>query len=48
MAPEFYNQLGAMHGTIMVVMGRGPAGGGRFGNFVVPRRSARRTWRSRA
>src|SRR4051794_22580413 len=34
--PEFYNQLGAMHGTIMVFLGVVPIGVGGFGNFVVP------------
>jgi cytochrome c oxidase subunit 1 len=36
MLPEFYNQLGAMHGTIMVFMGVVPLAVGWFGNFVVP------------
>ena len=36
MAPEFYNQLGAMHGTIMVFMGVVPLAVGGFGNFVTP------------
>ncbi|HEX9670498.1 MAG TPA: cbb3-type cytochrome c oxidase subunit I [Thermoanaerobaculia bacterium] len=36
MLPEFYNQLGAMHGTIMVFMGIVPLAVGAFGNFVVP------------
>src|SRR5881398_1812640 len=36
MAPEFYNQLGAMHGTIMVFLGVVPLAVGGFGNFVVP------------
>jgi cytochrome c oxidase subunit 1 len=36
MLPEFYNQLGAMHGTIMVFMGVVPLAVGAFGNFVVP------------
>ncbi|MCB1036618.1 MAG: cbb3-type cytochrome c oxidase subunit I, partial [Acidobacteria bacterium] len=36
MLPEFYNQLGAMHGTIMVFLGVVPLGVGGFGNFVVP------------
>jgi len=36
MAPEFYNQLGAMHGTIMIFLGVVPLGVGAFGNFVVP------------
>src|SRR5438128_12620225 len=35
MAPEFYNQLGAMHGTIMVFLGVVPLAVGGFGNFVV-------------
>ena len=34
--PEFYNSLGAMHGTIMVFMGVVPLAVGAFGNFVVP------------
>ena len=36
MLPEFYNQLGAMHGTIMVFRGVGPSLVGAFGNYVVP------------
>jgi len=36
MLPEFYNQLGAMHGTIMVFMGIVPLVVGAFGNFVLP------------
>lgn len=36
MVPEFYNQLGAMHGTIMVFLGVVPLAVGAFGNFVVP------------
>ena len=36
MLPDFYNQLGAMHGTIMVFMGIVPLAVGAFGNFVVP------------
>lgn len=36
MLPEFYNQLGAMHGTIMVFLGIVPLAVGAFGNFVVP------------
>src|SRR3989344_6288746 len=34
--PEFYNQLGAMHGTIMIFLGVVPIGVGGFGNFVLP------------
>jgi cytochrome c oxidase subunit 1 len=34
--PEFYNQLGAMHGTIMVFLGIVPLAFGAFGNYVVP------------
>ncbi|MGH9579435.1 MAG: cbb3-type cytochrome c oxidase subunit I, partial [Terriglobales bacterium] len=33
MLPDFYNQLGAMHGTIMVFMGIVPLAVGAFGNF---------------
>ena len=36
MLPEFYNQLGAMHGTIMVFLGVVPLAFGGFGNYVVP------------
>lgn len=36
MQPEFYNQLGAMHGTIMVFLGIVPLAVGAFGNYVVP------------
>ena len=36
MLPEFYNQLGAMHGTIMIFLGVVPLGVGAFGNYVVP------------
>ena len=34
--PNFYNELGAMHGTIMVFMGVVPLAVGGFGNFVLP------------
>src|SRR5262245_47397526 len=33
MLPEFYNQLGAMHGTIMVFLGIVPLAVGGFGNY---------------
>ncbi|HSN87137.1 MAG TPA: cbb3-type cytochrome c oxidase subunit I [Thermoanaerobaculia bacterium] len=36
MAPEIYNQLGAMHGTIMVFLGIVPLAVGAFGNYLVP------------
>jgi len=36
MLPEFYNALGAMHGTIMVFLGVVPLSVGGFGNFLVP------------
>jgi cytochrome c oxidase subunit 1 len=36
MLPEFYSQLGAMHGTIMVFLGVVPLAVGGFGNFVTP------------
>ena len=36
MLPNLYNQLGAMHGTIMVFMGIVPLAVGAFGNYVVP------------
>src|SRR6202162_2415545 len=34
--PEFYNSLGAMHGTIMIFLGVVPLAFAAFGNFVVP------------
>src|SRR4051812_45275202 len=36
MNPDFYNELGAMHGTIMVFLGVVPLAVGGFGNFVLP------------
>jgi len=36
MLPEFYNQLGAMHGTIMIFLGVVPLAVGGFGNYVLP------------
>jgi cytochrome c oxidase subunit 1 len=36
MLPEFYNQLGAMHGTIMIFLGVVPLSVGGFGNYLVP------------
>src|SRR5688500_6728600 len=36
MQPDFYNELGAMHGTIMVFLGVVPLAVGGFGNFVLP------------
>ncbi len=36
MLPQFYNQLGAMHGTIMVFLGVVPLGFAAFGNYIVP------------
>ena len=36
MLPEFYNQLGAMHGTVMIFLGVVPLSVGGFGNFVLP------------
>ena len=36
MLPEFYNQLGAMHGTIMVFLGVVPLAVGAFGNYILP------------
>jgi cytochrome c oxidase subunit 1 len=36
LAPEAYNSLGAMHGTIMVFLGIVPIAFAAFGNFVVP------------
>src|ERR1700712_2880440 len=34
--PEAYNQLGAMHGTIMVFLAIVPLAVGAFGNYLVP------------
>src|SRR4029079_10299597 len=34
--PGFYNQLGAMHGTIMIFLGVVPLSVGGFGNYLVP------------
>jgi len=34
--PEFYNSLGAMHGTIMVFLGIVPLAVGAFGNYIMP------------
>jgi len=36
MLPEFYNQLGAMHGTIMIFLGVVPLGVGAYGNYILP------------
>jgi cytochrome c oxidase subunit 1 len=36
MSGEFYNTLGAMHGTIMVFLGVVPLGVGAYGNYVLP------------
>ncbi len=36
MTPDFYNSLGAMHGTIMVFLGVVPLGVGGFGNYLLP------------
>src|SRR5689334_16080527 len=36
MLPEFYNQLIAMHGTIMVFLAVVPLAVGGFGNYLVP------------
>jgi cytochrome c oxidase subunit 1 len=36
MLPEFYNSLGAMHGTIMIFLGVVPLAVGAFGNYVMP------------
>ena len=48
MLPEFYNQLGAMHGTIMVFLGVVPLAVGAFGNYWSRCRWGRRTWRFRS
>jgi cytochrome c oxidase subunit 1 len=38
MAPEFYNQLVAMHGTVMIFLAVVPLLTGAFGNYLVPLR----------
>lgn len=35
-SPQFYNQLGAMHGTIMIFLGVVPLAVGAFGNYLIP------------
>ena len=48
MLPEFYNELGAMHGTIMVFLGVGPPRRRRdSGTSCCRSRLEPRTWRSR-
>ena len=34
--PEFYNQLGAMHGTVMIFLAVVPLAVGGFGNYLLP------------
>ena len=34
--PEFYNQLVAMHGTVMIFLAVVPMLAGAFGNYLVP------------
>lgn len=36
MLPQFYNQLGAMHGTMMVFLGVVPLAFAAFGNYLIP------------
>ncbi|MBI1859755.1 MAG: cbb3-type cytochrome c oxidase subunit I [Deltaproteobacteria bacterium] len=36
MTPDFYNVIGAMHGTIMVFLGVVPLSVGGFGNYLLP------------
>jgi cytochrome c oxidase subunit 1 len=36
MLPEYYNQLGAMHGTIMIFLAVVPLVVGAFGNYLIP------------
>jgi cytochrome c oxidase subunit I len=36
LTPELYNQMGAMHGTIMVFLGVVPMAVGAYGNYLVP------------
>ena len=46
--PEFYNQLVAMHGSVMIFLAVVPLAAGAFANYLVPLMSARATWPSRA
>src|SRR5712692_9647221 len=46
--PEYYIQLVTMHGTFMVFFAIMPLLVGVFANFLIPLRSGRTTWRSRA
>src|SRR6266496_1536632 len=46
MTPDFYNTLGAMHGTIMVFLGIVPLAFAAFGNFFVPGGAAKSGWTS--
>jgi cytochrome c oxidase subunit 1 len=43
MAPEFYNQLVAMHGTVMIFLAVVPLLTGAFGNYLVPGHIGART-----
>ena len=43
MTPDFYNSLGAMHGTIMIFLGIVPVAFAAFGNSWSRSRSVRRT-----
>ena len=44
MAPEFYNQLVAMHGTVMIFLAVVPLLTGAFGNYLVPLQIGAATW----
>ena len=46
MLPEFYNSLGAMHGTIMIFLGVVPLAVGGFGNYLVHCKLGHLTWHS--
>src|SRR5882762_8874503 len=46
MTPDFYNSLGAMHGTIMIFAGVVPLAFAAFGNFFVPGGPAKSGWTS--
>src|SRR6266480_2006325 len=46
MTADFYNSLGAMHGTIMIFLGVVPLAFAAFGNFVVPGGAAKGGWTS--
>ena len=47
LVPEFYNQLVAMHGTVMIFLAVVPLLTGAFGNYLVPLHVGAPIWRFR-